>query len=191
MKKDLPVHYYNTKNAWFNCPIFHDWFHNKCVHEIKRHQMEDLKIPEEDVKAILLLDNASAYPSEEELVSECGNIRAMFLPPNTTSVIQPMDQGIISVLKRRYTRRYLDEVLVILEDDEALEDTRGEQTLENIGKYNLKSAIFNLASSWRDVKCTTLANFWHKLLHDKADEDQMADFKGLRVGMKFKIFSSF
>ncbi|KAG7172736.1 Tigger transposable element-derived protein 7-like 55 [Homarus americanus] len=41
--------------------------------------------------------------------------------------------------------------------------TRGQRTLANIKKYDLKSAIFNFAASWKDVKISTLASSWKKL----------------------------
>lgn len=114
MERDLPVHYYHTINAWFTAAVFLHWFHHHFVPAVRKYQKEVLKVAAEDVKAILLLDNAPAHPSEDELISADGRIRVMFLPPNTTSLVQPMNQGIICAMKRHYTRRYLDEVLVIL-----------------------------------------------------------------------------
>ena len=69
--------------------------------------------------------------------------------------------------KRIYTRKYLDEVLVVISDeDDEIEDTRGLRTLENIKSYNIKSGIYNFASAWKQVKISTLANCWKKLLQD-------------------------
>ncbi|KAG7157467.1 Tigger transposable element-derived protein 7-like 19 [Homarus americanus] len=45
------------------------------------------------------------------------------------------------------------------------EDTRGQRTVNSVKNYNLKSAIFNLAASWKALKTTTLANAWKKLLY--------------------------
>jgi len=55
-----------------------------------------------EYKVLLLTDNAPAHPSEEVLKSREGKVTAIFLPPNTTSIIQPKDQGILVGLKRRY-----------------------------------------------------------------------------------------
>ena len=63
--------------------------------DVRRYQEEQLKIPSEGVKAILLLDNALAHPHAHKLLSKDGRIRAVFLPPNTSALVQPMDQGII------------------------------------------------------------------------------------------------
>ena len=92
-----------------------------------RHYQEDvLHIPPDEVKAILLLDNAPAHPHADKFVSQDGRVKAVFLPSNTTALIQPMDQGVIMTTKRIYTRKYLDEVLVVIPDeDDKVEDTRG------------------------------------------------------------------
>lgn len=37
-----------------------------------------------------VLDNAPAHPSTEKLVSADGKVTALFLPPNTTSILQPI-----------------------------------------------------------------------------------------------------
>ncbi|XP_062854201.1 tigger transposable element-derived protein 7-like [Trichomycterus rosablanca] len=174
--QELPVTYYNSKNSWFTGAIFEDWFFNHFIPEVRSFQEHVLHLHPEDVKAILLLDNAPAHPHANKLVSADGKIRAVFLPPNTKSLIQPMDQGLMISCKRYYQRKYLDEVLVVLEDEEDLEeDRRVQRTLNNINNYNLKSAIYNFASSWRDVKITTLSNVWKKLLLDK---DFECDFLG-------------
>ena len=63
----------------------------------------------------------------------------MYLPPNTTALIQPLDQGVIMAAKQWYTCKYLDEVLVVIpEEEDEIEDTRGLRTLQNIKTYNLK-----------------------------------------------------
>ena len=56
-------------------------------------------------KALLLLDNAISHPYIDVLQSSNKNISAMYLPAmylpaNTTSLIQPMDQGVLVTLKR-------------------------------------------------------------------------------------------
>ena len=53
-------------------------------------------------KILLLLDNAPSHPSTEILQSRDGKVTTLFLPANTTSIIQPMDQGILEALKRHY-----------------------------------------------------------------------------------------
>lgn len=100
----LPVKYSGQKNAWMTSAVFHDWFHNTFVPK--------LAALGQDCKAVLLLDNCSAHPDASELVNDDGAIVAKFLPPNVTSLIQPMDQG---VLQRRYKKKLLRRL--IIEDD--------------------------------------------------------------------------
>ena len=75
--------------------IFKNWFKTKFVPRV-RHYLHIKGLP---VKALLLMGNAPAHPSTEELCSRDGLIKTMFLPANTTSLIQPMDQGVLYNLK--------------------------------------------------------------------------------------------
>ena len=93
IKHDLSVIYYSSKKAWFNSAIFRDWFLTYFVLAVRKYQEEVLKIAPNDVRVVLILDNAPASSIEEKLVSRDGNIKVLYLPPNTTSIIQPMDQG--------------------------------------------------------------------------------------------------
>ena len=174
--ESLPVVYFNSLKAWFTARIFKDWFNNHAVPEIIRHQTDALKIPLDRVKALILLDNAPAHPVESELVGHHGRIRCLFLPPNTTALIQPMDQGIIVATKRLYRRRFLEEVMVVFEDDD--DGNVGERTLERLRKYDLKSAMFNWSRAWKDVKSKTLENGWKPLLRG---EETAEDFEGFQV----------
>ncbi|KAG6924361.1 JRK-like, partial [Chelydra serpentina] len=58
-------------------------------------------------KALLLLDNCPAHSPVENLFSRDGKIKVCYLPKNTTSEIQPLDQGIISVFKQNYRREMI------------------------------------------------------------------------------------
>ena len=107
-----------------------------------QHYQENVsRIAPREVKAFLLLDNAPAYPDAENLVCADGENRTMSLPPSTTSIIQPMNLGVIVSCKRFYQWKYLDEVLVVIKD----EDARRQRTHMNIETYNIKSAIYNFA----------------------------------------------
>ena len=115
-------------------------------------------IAPEEVKGLLLLDDVPAHPDKEKHVSADEKICTMFLPPNTTSIIQPMDLGEI-VSCKGFHQQKLGEVLVVIEEEE---DTRGQRSINNIKSYNIKSAIYNFASAWKDMKMTTLSNLWKK-----------------------------
>ena len=67
------------------------------------------------MKRRLYFDNCPAYPNVEDLISSDGKITAIYLPPNVTSLIQPMDQGVLAALKRRYKKKLPRKLLI--EDD--------------------------------------------------------------------------
>ena len=95
-------------NAWVDAGIFSNWFHQHFVPTVKR-KLQELGVEQ---KAVLVLDSCSAHPSEDELVSADKEIIAKFLPPNVTSLIQPMDQGVLESIKRRYKRKLLEELVI-------------------------------------------------------------------------------
>ena len=171
-----PCHYTGNKTAWFTQEIFIKWFHEKFVPEVIKFQREVLGISRENVKAILLLDNAPAHPAERALVGLDGRIKVIYLPPNTTSLIQPMDQGVIEACKRGYRRRFQRECNVVIETEEdRVEDTHAQRTLANYKAYNIRKALENWKDAWLDVKVTTLNNAWNKLLKGT---DVEVDFVG-------------
>nr|CCA19947.1 PREDICTED: similar to Tigger transposable elementderived protein 6 putative [Albugo laibachii Nc14] len=59
------------------------------------------RMKKEGRQIMLLLDNASAHCTEKLL----SNVEIEMLPPNTTSVLQPMDAGVIACLKAYFHRR--------------------------------------------------------------------------------------
>uniref|UniRef100_A0A2S2R2Q4 Jerky-like n=1 Tax=Sipha flava TaxID=143950 RepID=A0A2S2R2Q4_9HEMI len=145
----LPVNYYAQKGAWMDLTIFMDWFHKVFVPQVKVHLAEK-QLPQ---KALLLMDNAPTHPSGE-LKSDDGNITCFFLPTNIISLLQPMDQGIIENMKRQYRKSLIESVL-------SSDNTIGIK--ECWKNYNIKDAIFNVASAWADLTVPILKNGWNKL----------------------------
>jgi len=96
LKESLPVKYANQKSAWMNSKIFEEWFFNDFVPSAKSHNVKH-GLPD---CALLLLDNASVHPKEDVLTTADGRYKAMFLPPNVTSILQPLDQSVIETFKR-------------------------------------------------------------------------------------------
>ena len=88
--QSLPVTYESNANSWMTSHIYESWL---------RDFDRDMKL--QDRKILLLVDNCPAHPQ----VADLTNIRLEFLPPNTTSILQPMDMGIISCLKKVYRRQ--------------------------------------------------------------------------------------
>lgn len=145
----LPVYYRNQSSAWMDGALFKEWFFDEFVPAVKKH----LKSKNLPTRAVLLLDNAPSHPSE--CVLKKGNIKALFLPPHVTPLIQPMDQGVIEWLKRRYRRKYVGSLL-----DKTEEGCNLFQAMKNL---NIKDAIYTAAAAWDEIKQTTLQKAWKKI----------------------------
>jgi len=78
------------------------------------------------------------------------NNNNFYLPANTTSVLQPLDQGIISTFKLYY-RKLLVEYLMDLNDNE-----------KEYTPITITQAIMNIYKAWRTVKESTIVNCWRK-----------------------------
>lgn len=148
----LPVIYNNQTNAWMDCALFSNWFHNHFVPFVQEALKEKNLTP----KAILLLDNCSAHPDEDELISADGQVIATFLPPNVTALIQPMDQGVLSSIKRRYRRKILEELV--------LQDTDGKSVKDFLKSIHILRVIHLIATCWDEITATTLRRSWRKII---------------------------
>ena len=58
------------------------------------------------------MDNAPAHPQAliDDLVGDLSFIKVKFLPPNTTPLIQPMDQQAIASFKKLYIKNCFQDV---------------------------------------------------------------------------------
>jgi hypothetical protein len=62
-------------------------------------------------KIILFLDNATCHPD-----IKLTNTQLSFLPPNTSSVCQPLDLGVIKAFKVQYRKKLLRHILANLDN---------------------------------------------------------------------------
>ena len=140
----LPVIYKSRRNARMNSEIFAEWFKKDFVPAVKRHQCaQNIHSP----KVLLLINNCSAHP--QELKTHDGSVTCMSLPPNTASLIQPMDQGILQALKNRYKRKLLQKVICDQDLDPTQNIHRKKKRIPNFGyfwvfrEYPQKSQIWD------------------------------------------------
>ncbi|XP_065653034.1 tigger transposable element-derived protein 4-like [Hydra vulgaris] len=85
--KNIPCRYRAQPKSWMSAELFEEW-----VKEI------DLKFSFQKRKIALIIDNCSVHPN----VQKIDWVELIFLPPNTTSITQPIDQGVIRSLKAKY-----------------------------------------------------------------------------------------
>ncbi|XP_003740386.1 tigger transposable element-derived protein 1-like [Galendromus occidentalis] len=101
-KSNLPVFWKSNRKAWVTQTIFKEWVLKVFAPSVKKFLRQSC-LP---MKALLVLDNAPGHSKDldEELRSEYEFIKVCYLPPNTTSELQPMDQNVIATFKKLYTR---------------------------------------------------------------------------------------
>ncbi|GBO09966.1 Jerky -like [Araneus ventricosus] len=150
----------HQESAWMNSSLFSEWFRDCFVPEVKKN-LKKLKLK----KAILLMDNVPAHPDVETLKAE--NITCIFIPRNTTAILQPMDQGVIESMKRRYRKQLLSKLLFEGDDDE-VEAARSivqfckaltlkdcvymiKETCESVPEHTLKPPLRKLAPYLENV----------------------------------------
>lgn len=152
--KHLPVRYKANKRSWMTSILFED--------ELRRWDQE---LQRRNKKILLLVDNCAAHPKLQNL----SNIRLEFLPPNCTSAIQPMDQGIIRCLKTHYRRHFLLRMIHAVDS--------GEQF-----SFTLLDSIKLIAQSWDEVTASTIRNcFRHsgmkKIIDDTSENEDDLDWE--------------
>ena len=96
-RRPCPLPYFSQTNAWMDGDLFKSWFETVFLPAVRARTSQPVA---------LVSDNCGAH---EEL--ECDKVKFIPLPPNCTSIYQPLDLGIIACLKRRYKRRLLDLVV--------------------------------------------------------------------------------
>lgn len=147
-KSKLPVVWKSSKKGWMTGKIFYDYFSQELQDELKRYcEKENIEF-----KVLILVDNVSSHLSEICEVNE--NIKVVFLPPNTTSLLQPMDQGVISAFKANYLKETLSQLINSCDANDQL-------SIKDFWKqFNIKMAIEIIDKCWKGL---TLHCMWKKL----------------------------
>ena len=134
----LPTQYTSNKNAWMTSSVFVDWI-----------RKFDENMDNAGRKVVLLVDNCPSHPDVQDLKATT----LVFLPPNTTSVTQPMDQGVIRNLKVNYRRQLVRKL---------------SNSVENSMEYSvsLLDALHFLRTAWDAVTPETIANCFMRIVID-------------------------
>ena len=97
---------------------------------------------------LLLLDNFDAHIQGLELAPPPSNIQVQFLPANSTSLYQPLDQGIINNLKVYYCKKWLQYMIESYE-----------LNLDPTSSISLYHTVHWILQVWKyDISNTTIYN---------------------------------
>ncbi|KAK3084766.1 hypothetical protein FSP39_018528 [Pinctada imbricata] len=145
--KRLQTDYKSNKNAWMTSEIFKEWTGKL-----------DFQMSKQKRNICLVIDNCPMHPHIKSLKATT----IVFLPPNTTSVTQPMDQGIIRNLKVFYRKFVVQRKLRAI-------DTNSDFTL------TVLDALRMLHQACRSVTMKTIANCYRRAGFAVSESDQVAE----------------
>ena len=142
----LSLRYLQNSSAWMTTGIFSSW-----LDSVNAQMILDRRF------IIMVVDNCSAH----RVTKQFSNVTLVSLPPCVTSTHQPCDAGIISLLKRKYHRTFL----------EVLYGQRHRGEPVSVDSIFFLSTLRNLESAWQSIPAQHIANCfahaWKK--HDDKD----------------------
>jgi hypothetical protein len=130
----LPVTWRHNKKAWMNSKIFSDW-----ISEV------DKQMRRQNRHILMFLDNASSHAKDLKL----NNVILKFLPANTTSHLQPLDQGIIKAFKACCRKRMMERLVAKIEQDDSV--------TELCKEINVLDAVHWIRELWKETRIETVS----------------------------------
>ncbi len=128
-------------------------------------------------KVLLFADNAACHRLEEGVV--LNNVKIQFLPANTTSIIQPLDQGIIHTFKVHYRQQIVRKQLLALK--------KGLSLPQFAKTIDVLEALKLIERSWRLVTPTTIQNCFRKAGFSRVENEEdpeVAETVQLQIPLK-------
>ena len=155
----LPVSYAANKNAWMMSTLFCEWL-----------LAWEIELQRKNKKILLLIDNCSAH-KHDVIKDKLQALKVVFLLPNTTSILQPLDQGVIRSFKAHYRRKMVEWILNAMES----EPSANARAISK--KISLLDSILTVDQAWRAVKSDGIVNCWRKegLLFQATPEEDTAN----------------
>ena len=133
---NLGVSYRWNKKAWMTNVLFNEWL----AMLNKKYKLLNRKI-------LLFVDNFSGHSCNQE---NFDYVRVQFFPPNLTSIIQPLDQGIINAFKMKYRKQ------IILDKLECLNTSTQMKNIEIIDGINFT------VQAWSEISSSIIRNCFKK-----------------------------
>ncbi len=127
-------------------------------------------------KVLLLVDNAGGHNISLDFKNnKLTNVELHFMPPNTTSVLQPCDQGIIKTFKLYYRKLLVNYLLEISENE------------KEFTPLTVSQAIIYINKAWRQVSQSTIVNCWRIAdVLDNKNIDYSIDLNNFELDIFFK-----
>jgi hypothetical protein len=159
-----PFHYCHQRRAWFDQEVTKWWFVSVFAPWYRQKYGE--------AHCGVLVDNCPAHNRiKQDLKESHPWIHVLFFPPNLTNRHQPMDQGVIKMLKSYYRCELLDQLVHIYEDSTRLEQAKEAKKLAKLGQVGLDhgerphvlDAIEILERAWNEnIDRESIRRCWRK-----------------------------
>uniref|UniRef100_A0A5S6Q2M8 DDE-1 domain-containing protein n=1 Tax=Trichuris muris TaxID=70415 RepID=A0A5S6Q2M8_TRIMR len=113
-------------------------------------------------KVLLVIDNAPGHP--QSLCFTSKNVAVKFLPANSTSLLQPLDQGAIQCIKATYTRLLFGKLCDTLHANPDCD-------LTGLWKrFSIADAIALIPEAVHEIKPRTISGCWKRWWRDAVSE---------------------
>src|ERR1044072_8437557 len=100
-------------------------------------------------RIILLIDNAPVHLILDETQEKLDSVDVKFLPPNTTTELQPCDARIIHSFKCHYKRLFIQNRINVYDDMQ-------DNIVQELTDYTIYDALQNAAETWSTVSSQTI-----------------------------------
>ncbi|XP_068203841.1 tigger transposable element-derived protein 1-like [Palaemon carinicauda] len=129
-KDRLSVFWRSNGKVWVTRPIFIEWV-NVCFGLAVKNFLEVNNLP---LKCLLVLDNAPANPPDlEDIIHpDFSFIKVLYLPLNTTPLLQPMARRVIANFKKLYTKHLFKRCFEVTENKAVDDPAAPEGDVEEI-----------------------------------------------------------
>lgn len=183
--RDAPVYWRASPKGWMRGTVMTEWFQSCFIPDARRRCRQDGR----EFKVLLTMDNCPSHPSFLNGLDP--NVQVVFLPPNTTSLIQPLDQEIIACVKARYHMTVFQELrnstasqqdirLLVGDGDEEIDDPARQEddmlddpdeeatedvvTVQKFWKaFQVRHAVDHLVAAWENINVRTIRHAWKKM----------------------------
>ncbi|XP_051787129.1 tigger transposable element-derived protein 1-like [Erpetoichthys calabaricus] len=147
VKSRLPAVWKSNRKASITRHTFREYFVDHVIPELREYCLQENMA----FKILLVLNNSPAHDVDFEAL--CPEIQVVFFPPGMTSVLQPMDQGVIAGFKANYHKEILKGLIDATVDRE--------KTIEEYwGDFSVLDAVYSIGRAWQAVTQHLLNGAW-------------------------------
>ena len=155
-KAPPPVTYFNQENAWSDSITFTKWYYEVFLVFVHRTKSD---------RVVLLMDNCGPHGSD--LCDSRMQVTILTLPPNCTSMYQPMDMGVIAAMKLHYRSLLLNRITSTVEHRAEMRRAAqhlkaGARGLDEGYDPHMLDATELVGEAWEKISVATIARCWIK-----------------------------